>query len=129
MDDNDHRLFDELIAAAGTLVTAAEQASVVLSEEFEGVVRGPIASCRAVLEKCPPPMSVWEGEIREDDLKVETYRSAGQYANEDDLAVKITHMPTGITRMSESKNSQLANREVAMESLRKAVERRMRERS
>jgi protein subunit release factor A len=68
-------------------------------------------------------------EIKESDIKVEFYRGSGpggQHRNTTDSAVRIRHLPTGIFAQASENRSQFQNREVAMERLRLALERRER---
>jgi len=116
------RLFERLIIASGKLATQADLAGSVLSEQFEEMCGPFITEVREILAECPAAVEEWDGELREDDLKIETYRTNHQPINEAPAGVKIVHLPTGIGRQSESKNSQLQNKEVAMKALRQAVE-------
>jgi protein subunit release factor B len=68
-------------------------------------------------------------EIRDSDIKFEFYRASGpggQHRNVTDSAVRIRHLPTGIVAQASESRSQAQNREVAMERLRIALEKRER---
>lgn len=72
-------------------------------------------------------MNKWEKNRREqiiskiiinpEDLKIEPFRSSGkggQHRNKTETAIRITHVPTGITVVAQNERSQYQNKEQAL---------------
>ncbi|RYG86517.1 MAG: peptide chain release factor H, partial [Alphaproteobacteria bacterium] len=55
-------------------------------------------------------------DLRDEDIRYQTLRASGpggQHVNKTDSAVRATHLPTGLTTLSQDQRSQFANKKIA----------------
>lgn len=82
--------------------------------------KGRIHTSTATVAVLPKPEGT-EIKVRPEDLKIETFRASGpggQHLQKTESAVRITHLPTGITASCQSSRLQAENKKTALEVLR-----------
>ncbi len=82
--------------------------------------QGRVHTSTATVVVMPEADETVEIEIKDADLRIDTYRSSGaggQSVNTTDSAVRLTHIPTGITASSQDGKNQLSNKALAMKTL------------
>jgi hypothetical protein len=113
---------EALVRATSTLLTVVDLAADNLSDAFKDMVRVPADNVREVLKSFPDVLATNAfTEFRESDCSVVRYMTARDGYGES-RGARLTHMPTGISRQSESKPSYEENEAVVIAAVREAVE-------
>uniref|UniRef100_T1GQF8 Prokaryotic-type class I peptide chain release factors domain-containing protein n=1 Tax=Megaselia scalaris TaxID=36166 RepID=T1GQF8_MEGSC len=84
---------------------------------------GRIHTSTATVAVIPRPDDI-QIEIKDSDLKIETKRASGaggQHVNTTDSAVRIVHLPSGISIEAQTERSQIKNKEIAIRKLKEKL--------
>src|SRR5262245_55281672 len=89
-----------------------------------------MSSMKDKLEQNPPHRALTVAALR-DEVAITAYKSSGpggQHKNKTESAIRLKHLPTGITVIARDSRSQIKNRELAWERLIEKLEQRRRKR-
>jgi peptide chain release factor 1 len=71
-----------------------------------------------------PEIKTEQVKLNEKDVKIDTFRASGaggQHVNKTDSAVRVTHLPTGITAVCQNGRNQHENKKQALENLKTKI--------
>lgn len=119
------RLLDHLIVTSSQLVAGVKRYTENIDEQFGGLIMEPMSAVESVLADAPAVGTLFDGELRDEDLEVTYFRAPMQPSTEEGKGVKVRHKLTGKTVESYTGRNRVDNLESAKATIKRFLEQDM----